>query len=343
MRVLITGNRGYLGPIVVEAVRAAGHDVAGLDSGLFAGCALEPAPTVPTLDRDLRDVQIDDLSGFDAIIHLANLSNDPLGMLDADLTREINVDATVRLALLARSAGVKRFLNSSSCSAYGAASEPWVDESTPPRPVTAYGESKVAAEQGLAELADDSFCVVSLRNATAFGFSPHLRLDLVVNDLVAGAVMRDEVRLLSDGSAWRPIVHVRDIARAFALSLDAPTSRVNGRIFNVGSTEQNYRVIDIARGVTKHLPSASLIVPEGAGADRRSYRVRFDLIRQLLPNFRCTFDLESGIAELAREYRRTLLHATERFTRVAHLRELLSAQHVDSTLRMRTPARLDAA
>jgi nucleoside-diphosphate-sugar epimerase len=218
-----------------------------------------------------------------------------------------------------------------------------VDETTPPRPVTEYGESKVAAEQGLAELASDTFCIASLRNATAFGYSPHLRLDLVVNDLVAGAVLRGEVRLSSDGMAWRPIVHVRDIARAFALSLDVPAARMNGRIFNVGGTAQNYRVIDIARAVARHIPAAHLILPPDADADRRSYRVRFELVRRLLPGFRCTFDLESGIAELEHEYRRARLRNSAQFTRLAHLRGLLAERRIDDSLRFRPPAELEVA
>ncbi|MGH2354706.1 MAG: NAD-dependent epimerase/dehydratase family protein, partial [Chloroflexota bacterium] len=242
MRVVVTGHLGYIGPVLVSALQDAGHDVAGLDSGLFASCALEPDPPVPTIDRDLRDVSVADLRGFDAVIHLAALSNDPLGFLDPALTREINVDATIRLATLAREAGVQRFLFSSSCSVYGATADTWVDETTPAQPVTPYGVAKAEAEQGLAQLAGPSFCVASLRNATAFGYSPRLRTDLVVNDLVAGAYLHGEISLRSDGSAWRPLVHVQDIARAFTVALSAPAEAINGAVVNVGADRQNYTV-----------------------------------------------------------------------------------------------------
>jgi nucleoside-diphosphate-sugar epimerase len=338
MHVLISGHLGYIGPAMVRALQDASHTVAGLDTGLFEGCQLENSLPIPTIARDLRDVTLDDLRGFDAIVHLANLSNDPLGALDPALTHDINVDATVRLAELAREAGVKRFLNSSSCSVYGAAVEEWVDEATPTRPVTAYGESKIAAERGLAALADDSFCVVSMRNATAFGYSPNLRTDLVVNDLVAGAHLRGEIRLNSDGSAWRPLVHIRDISQAFRLALTAPQTAINGEVFNVGSTDQNYRVIEVAQTVAAQMPGAELIVPAGAGADRRSYRVRFDKVKRLLPDFVCQYDLDAGVRELISAYRRVPLTATDGSVRLMHLRRLLDAGELDATLRRRPPA-----
>jgi nucleoside-diphosphate-sugar epimerase len=343
MRVLITGNRGYIGSVMVRAVQAAGHEVVGLDCGFFAGCELEPVPAVPTLNKDVRDVDVVDLRGFDGVIHLANLSNDPLGTLNPTLTREINVEATVRLGELARAAGVQRFVNSSSCSVYGAATESWVDEETPPRPVTAYGESKLHAEEGLARLADRRFCVTSLRNATAFGYSPSLRLDLVVNELVAGALLTGEVQLRSDGSAWRPIVHIRDIASAFVLALTAPAEMINGRSINVGSSSQNHRVIDIAEAIVGYLPEARLIVQPGADADRRSYRVRFDLIGRLISEFECTYDLQAGVAELDREYRRTRLRDRQPFVRLNHLRELLANGRLDSSLRFGAQATLGVA
>ena len=338
MRVLVTGHRGYIGPVVVSRLLAAGHDVVGLDSGLFEERHLEPATPVPTLVRDLRDVRLQDLAGIDAVVHLAGLSNDPLGSLDPSLTFDINADATVRLAEAARAAGVRRFAFSSSCSVYGAAAEPWVDETTTPRPVTAYGESKARAEQGLAALASPDFCVTSLRNATAFGYSPGLRTDLVVNDLVAGAYLRGEIRLNSDGSAWRPLVHIRDIAQAFERVLAAPVQAVNGLIVNVGADEQNYTVMEIAKTVASVVPSSRLAVAEGAGPDRRSYRVRFDRIRRVLPEFRCQYDLRAGIVDLLENYRRAELRSTEGCVRLATLEQLRDAGQIDATLRPRSSA-----
>lgn len=340
MLVLVTGHRGYIGPVVLEALLAAGHEVVGLDSGLFEGCELEAATSVPTIWRDLRDVSLDDVRGVDAIVHLANLSNDPLGTLDPKLTLAVNVDATVRLAELARRAGVRRFVNASSCSVYGAATEEWVDEATHPRPITAYGESKVLAERALNQLAGSDFCVTSLRNATAFGYSSHLRTDLVVNDLVAGAYLHGEVKLNSDGTAWRPLVHIRDIALAITLTLAAPPDTISGQVFNVGADEQNYRVIEIARTITECVPGARLAVPGGAGADRRSYRVRFGRIRDLLPDFRCQYDLLAGVRELDAAFRRLAFtpQLADQGVRLAHLQRLRQTGAVASDLRRKGTA-----
>jgi len=335
MRILVTGHLGYIGPVVVSALNRAGHDVVGLDSGLFRECALEPSTEVPTITRDLRDITPDDVAGFEAIVHLAGLSNDPLGFLDPALTHEVNAAATVRLARIAREAGVRRFLNSSSCSVYGAPEEAWVDETSALRPVTPYGESKAVAEQGLGRLASPSFCVVSFRNATAFGYSPRLRTDLVVNDLASGAYLRGEIRLNSDGSAWRPLVHVRDIAQAFVLGLSAPSTSVNGAILNVGADAQNYTVIEIARTVSEMVPGARLTVADGAGKDRRSYRTRFERVRQVLPDFSCAYDLRTGIHDLLDNFRRLDLRSTEGLVRLAHLQRLMAASEVDASLRRR--------
>ena len=338
MRVLVTGHLGYIGPVVVSALSEAGHEVVGLDSGLFRECALESSAEVPTIARDLRDVTPDDVSGFEAIVHLAGLSNDPLGFLDPALTHEVNGAATVRLARIAREAGVRRFLNSSSCSVYGAPEEPWVDETSALRPVTPYGESKATAEQGLGQLASPSFCVVSFRNATAFGYSPRLRTDLVVNDLASGAYLRGEIRLNSDGSAWRPLVHVRDIARAFVLGLTAPSTSINGAILNVGADAQNYTVIEIARAVSEIVPGARLTIAEGAGKDRRSYRTRFERVRNVLPDFSCAYDLRTGIEDLLANFRRLDLRSTDGLVRLAHLQRLIAGAEVDASLRPRVLA-----
>ncbi len=333
MHVLVTGNLGYIGPVVVSALLEQGHQVGGLDSGLFAGAGLEPITAVPTARKDIRDVTAADLAGFDAVVHLAALSNDPLGHIDPQLTAEINGDATIRLASAAQQAGVRRFLMSSSCSVYGAAAETWVDESTTPRPVTPYAESKLRAEQGLVELSRPDFCIVCLRHATAFGYSANLRTDVVVNDLVAGAFLHQEVRLLSTGSAWRPLVHVRDIADAFVQALSAPEARMNGAVVNIGANEQNYKVIDIANSVIKALPDARLSIAAGASADRRSYRVRFDRLSAILPTFECRYDLAAGIADLVANFCRVGFKSPESCVRIDFLRRRLEAAELDASLR----------
>jgi nucleoside-diphosphate-sugar epimerase len=333
MRVLVTGNLGYIGPIVVSALAAEGHEVYGLDSGLFEGSALEGGESVATLAKDVRDVTRLDLTGFYAVIHLAALSNDPLGLVDPALTAEINFDATVRLARLARDAGVRRFLFSSSCSVYGSAADEWVDESTSPVPITPYGESKLRAEQALVELSSSRFCVTSLRNATAFGYSPNLRTDVVVNDLVAGAVLHNEVLLRSDGSAWRPLVHIRDIAGAFVQALSAPADSVNGAVLNVGADEQNYTIMEVAIGVAAAVPGARLVVVDQASRDRRSYRVRFARLKRVLPAFQCRHDLAVGIEDLVENFRRVGLRSTDGCVRLDHLRRRMDAGAVDASLR----------
>jgi nucleoside-diphosphate-sugar epimerase len=333
MRALVTGNLGYIGPAVMSALAAEGHEVSGLDSGLFEGCALEQSEGAVTLAKDVRDVTELDVAGFDAVIHLAALSNDPLGLVDPTLTMAINFEATVRLAELARDAGVRRFLLSSSCSVYGAAADEWVDESTQAVPITPYGESKLRAEQALVELSSPRFCVVSLRNATAFGYSPNLRTDVVVNDLVAGAILNKEVRLLSDGSAWRPLVHVCDIAGAFVEALSAPAASVNGAVLNVGADEQNYTIMEVARRVVGAVPGAELVVADGASRDRRSYRVRFARLKRVLPAFRCRHDLVAGIEDLVENLRRVGVRSTDGCVRLDYLRRRLEAGTIDADLR----------
>lgn len=334
MRVLLTGNQGYIGPVVARRLVEAGHDVTGLDAGLFVADALEASMVLPTIRRDIRDIRPADLEGFDAVVHLANISNDPLGFLDPSLTFAVNVEATVGLAKAAAHAGVARFINSSSCSAYGSAVEDWVDEETTPRPVTPYGESKVLAEEGLSQLADEKFCVVSFRNATAFGYSPNLRTDLVVNDLTAGAYLRGEIKLNSDGTAWRPLVHVHDIAEAFALALEAPADLVNGEVVNIGAEDQNYRILEIVTEVAQSVPNASLTFADGAGADKRSYRVRFDKVKRLLPDFQCAYDVRRGIDDLVANFDRLGLRSLDwQGVRLARLEQLIAAGQLDATLR----------
>lgn len=349
-RVLVTGHQGYLGTVMVPILRAAGHEVVGLDSGYFADCVLGPAPDdPPALNVDLRDVTVEQLSGFDAVIHLAALSNDPLGALAPELTYDINHHASVRLARLAKEAGVSRFLYASTCSVYGAAGDGLVNEDAELNPITPYAISKVRVEDDVAALADSGFTPVFLRNATAFGFSPRLRADIVLNNLVGHAVLSGVVRVLSDGTPWRPLVHAVDIARAFAVCLEAPAMIVSCRAYNVGTEANNVTVAEIAEAVCETVPHSELLITGENGADPRSYRVDFSRARVEL-GFRAMWSVADGAAELYAGY--TALGLTrndfeQRFTRLARLETLRSAGGVDETLRstgaMDAAARVSAA
>ncbi len=297
MRVLVTGHQGYLGTVMVPILQAAGHDVTGLDSGFFADCVLGPAPQDPPgIQADLRDVTSEQLNGFEAVIHLAALSNDPLGALAPQITYDINHHASVRLARLAKEAGVRRFLYASTCSVYGSAGEDLVTESAPLRPLTPYAESKVRVEDDVAAIADESFSPVFLRNATAFGFSPRLRADIVLNNLVGHAVLTGDVRVLSDGTPWRPLVHARDIATAFLVALEAPIDKVHCAAYNVGTESNNLTVAEIAQSVVDVVPGAKLLITGETGSDPRSYRVDFSA-------FRRRTGLRSGVVDSRRRRR----------------------------------------
>ncbi|MEU7644895.1 NAD-dependent epimerase/dehydratase family protein [Streptomyces huasconensis] len=340
MRVLLTGHQGYLGTVMAPVLTAAGHDVVGLDSGLFADCVLGPPPADPQGHRvDLRDITADHVAGVDAVIHLAALSNDPLGSLAPDLTYDINHHASVRLARLARDAGVRRFLYASTCSVYGAAGGgDLVGEDAPLRPVTPYAESKVRVEDDLHALADDDFTPVFMRNATAFGYSPRLRADIVLNNLVGHALLSGEVLVLSDGTPWRPLVHAADIARAFAAALTAPRDAVHDRAFNIGSEINNVTVADIAEQVAEAVTGAKVVITGETGADPRSYRVDFSRFRAAIPGFECAWTVKRGALELADAYREfglTQDDFEQRFTRLAVLRAASDAGTVDDTLRWR--------
>jgi nucleoside-diphosphate-sugar epimerase len=343
MHVLVTGHLGYLGSVLVPVLLETGHSVVGLDSDLYAACGFGSGLVeVPARRLDVRDVEASDLAGFDAVVHLAGLSNDPLGDLDPALTDEINHAASVRLARLAKAAGVRRFVFSSSCSNYGAAGDGLVDEDAPLHPITPYARSKVQVERDVSRLADGAFSPVFLRNATAYGASPRLRCDLVLNDLVAWASATGRVRLKSDGTPWRPLVHAEDIARACVAVLAAPRTAVHGQAFNVGRTDENFRIRDVAEIVRETVPGSRIEYAPGAAPDRRSYRVDFEKIRRAVPGFAPRWTVRDGARELYEAYRRHGLQASDlegpRFRRIGQIRLLLGNGHIDPTLRWRVDA-----
>lgn len=331
MKILITGHRGYIGPHLVTLLRDRGHVVTGIDIGYFDRCAWEPLPAPDhDLSGDFRNLSERDLQGFDCICHLAAISNDPMGDLDPGLTYETNREGSINLARKAKKAGVRRFLFSGSCSVYGKGEKLDLDESANFNPVSAYAESKVATEQEVSQLADKDFSPAFLRNATAYGYSPNLRIDLVANNLLACAIARGDIRIMSDGTPWRPLVHCHDIARAFVAFAEAPAEVIHNQAVNIGANDQNYQVRDVADAVQRLVPAAKVVYTGEVGPDPRNYRVNFDKLQRLFPGFSLRFNLQTGLEELFAKFNQHGFtredFESDQFVRLRSLKKKLAAK-----------------
>jgi nucleoside-diphosphate-sugar epimerase len=340
-RVLITGHRGYVGSVMVPLFQGAGHDVVGIDADFYEGCDLTPIPAVKSIKRDIRDIAVDDLRGFDAVVHLAALSNDPIGNLNTEWTDSINFHGTRQLAERAREAGVSRFLFASSCIMYGMSEGGIVDEESPLNPQTDYARSKVDAERALSALATDGFSPILLRNGTMYGVSPRMRFDTVLNSLSGWAVTTGTITVMGDGKPWRPVVHVRDVGRAFLAALDAPRDAVHNQAINVGADHLNTQVIDLARAVQRAVPGAELKVLAQSDADQRTYRTSFAKFARIFPSFTFERDVQAGADELAAALRDLKVSfddfSGDRFTRLKRLNLLITEGRLDGELRWLVP------
>ena len=338
MNVLLTGHRGYIGSVLLPMLLSRGHRVTGLDTDLFQACTYTgELLDVPEILADIRDVRQAQLQGFDSVIHLAGLSNDPLGDYDPALTREINERASIALAKKAKKAGVKRFIFASSCSGYGAGGDDFLDENAPLNPVTPYGQSKINVEAATRQLADHDFSPVFLRASTAYGLSPRIRFDLVLNNLTAWACTTGEIYLKSDGSPWRPIVHVEDIARAYIAALEAPADKVHNRALNVGSSTENYQIHELAELVRDVVPNSRIIYAPDAGPDRRCYRVDCNRIATSLHEFKPQWTARRGVEELYEAFCSNGLTQEDfegpRYQRIAHIKQLIANDELSGDLR----------
>lgn len=338
MRVLVTGHKGYIGTVMVPMLQSEGFDVVGLDSDLYRNSTYGPPPAaIPEMIKDIRDIEADDLRGFDAVIHLAGLSNDMLGDLNPTLTYEINHLASVRLAEMARDVGVSRYVFASSCSNYGAAGDEALDETAKLNPVTPYAISKVRVEADVSQLATDSFSPVFMRNATAYGVSPRIRFDIVLNNLTAWAYTTGNVHMKSDGSPWRPLVHIEDISRGCIAALRAPREIIHNQAFNVGRTSENYQVRELAGFVKEVVPGCEIDFAEGAGIDKRNYRVNFSKYEEKLSDYPLQWDARKGVVDIYEAYKRIGLNKDDyegpKYKRIAQLHHLLDTGQLDETLR----------